>query len=296
MVYNTSRMRKGVVVVNAYEVFPSVSHMVKRLQEEFSSFGVTLIQKNSLDLLAITSAKNEPLPYDFGIFLDKDIYVASLLEKKGLRLFNSAEAIFSTDDKMMTHLKLEGSGISMPKTISAPLRYSQKENPHFLERVISEFSFPIICKENYGSQGKGVYMAKNQKELEELEAKLAFKPHLYQEFISSSSGKDFRIIVIGGKATAWMVRESQNGDFRSNIALGGAGRKIDLPEVFLKTAEKASLVLGLDYCGVDLLLGKDGQPILCEVNSNAFIQGIESVTGINVAKAYAEYVLRQLVD
>ena len=117
MVYNTSRMRKGVVVVNAYEVFPSVSHMVKRLQEEFSSFGVTLIQKSSLDLLAITSAKNEPLPYDFGIFLDKDIYVASLLEKKGLRLFNSAEAIFSTDDKMMTHLKLEGSGISMPKSV-----------------------------------------------------------------------------------------------------------------------------------------------------------------------------------
>ncbi len=286
--------RKGLVVVNAYEVFPSVSHMVKRLQEEFGIFNVALKVKTSADCLAIIKDDQEPLDYDFGIFLDKDIYVATMLEKRGLRLFNSAASIFATDDKMRTHILLSDSGIKMPKTVSAPLRYSKKDNPVFLENVQSELSFPIIAKENYGSQGKGVYIAKNEKELAELEEKLAFIPHIYQEFIASSSGKDIRIIVIGGKAIAWMERESQSGDFRSNIALGGIGRAVSLDKEFLAMAEKAAKTLRLDYCGVDLLIGKDGEPILCEVNSNAFIQGIEQVTGVNVAEAYVRHILEVL--
>ncbi|MBO4541400.1 MAG: RimK family alpha-L-glutamate ligase [Bacilli bacterium] len=286
--------KKGLIIVNAYEVFPSVLHMVKRLEEEFSLFGVSLIIKSSLDAMAIVGGDKESLPFDFVIFLDKDIYVAHSLEKQGFRLFNSAKAIWSTDDKMKTHLLLEGSGIRMPKTLSAPLRYSQKENPVFLKKVMGELTFPIVAKENYGSQGKGVFLAKNEQELRDLEKRLAFTPHLYQQFIESSKGKDFRIIVIGHKAVAWMERESRNGDFRSNIALGGVGKKIDLPKEFLETAEKASSLLGLDYCGVDLLYGEKGEPILCEVNSNAFIQGIEKVTGINVAKAYAEYILQEM--
>ncbi|MBP5216992.1 MAG: RimK family alpha-L-glutamate ligase [Bacilli bacterium] len=285
---------QGLVIVNAYEVFPSVSHMVKRLQEEFAFFGVDLAVKTSLDVLAIVGEEKKELPYSFAIFLDKDIYVASLLERRGLKLFNSSKAIWSTDDKMKTHLLLEGSGIKMPKTISAPLRYSKKENPNFLIKVMEELPFPVVAKENYGSQGKGVYLAENTQELRELESRLAFIPHLYQQVIASSKGRDFRIIVIGGKAIAWMERESQTGDFRSNIALGGIGKKIDLPQAFLETAEKAASILGLDYCGVDLLLGEEGEPILCEVNSNAFIQGIEQVTGINVAKAYATHILSKL--
>jgi len=49
----------------------------------------------------------------------------------------------------------------------------------------------------------------------------------------------------------------------------------------------------LDYCGVDVLPDKDGY-LLCEVNSNAFFDGIESVTGINVARAYAEYIFNEI--
>ena len=55
-------------------------------------------------------------------------------------------------------------------------------------------------------------------------------------------------------------------------------------------AEKAAQALKLDYCGVDLLYGEDG-PVLCEVNSNAFFEGLEAATGVNVAKLYAEYIV-----
>ena len=263
---------KGLVVVNAYEVFGSVTHMVERLREEFSPYGITLDIKNSSELkLAINkdeTVSTSPLPYDFAIFLDKDPYVSILLEKAGLRLFNNAKAIASCDDKVKTFLDLLGSGVSI--------------------------GYPIVVKENYGSLGKKVYLAKNREELIALEEQISFLPRLYQEFIESSSGVDLRVIVIGGKAVAAMKRRSLNGDFRSNIALGGVGEIAHPSPIFLETAERVASHLGLDYCGVDLLKGPHGEPILCEVNSNAFIQGIEKVTGINVAGAYASYIYKEV--
>ena len=59
-------------------------------------------------------------------------------------------------------------------------------------------------------------------------------------------------------------------------------------------AELAASVLGLDYCGVDLLYGESGEPIVCEVNSNAFFEGLEGATGVNVAKLYAEHIVKEI--
>jgi glutathione synthase/RimK-type ligase-like ATP-grasp enzyme len=45
---------------------------------------------------------------------------------------------------------------------------------------------------------------------------------------------------------------------------------------------------------VYVLIGPKGEPILCEVNSNAFIEGIEKVTGVNVASAYAHHIEKSI--
>ena len=290
--------QKGLIVVNTYEVFPSVEHMVSRLKEEFAKLGIVFDVLSSGELPLWVSEdgriRHGDLPYDFAIYLDKDPYVASMLEDAGLRLFNKADAIRLCDDKMLTYLSLSDKGIKMPKTISGPLRYSKKDSDVFLKRIEASFSFPIVVKENYGSLGRNVYLVQNKTELKELENRLSYSPRLYQELIASSFGVDNRIIVIGGRAIAWMKRKSDNGDFRSNIALGGHGEGVNLPQNYIMMAENCAKILGLDYAGIDILNGPDGEPILCEVNSNAFIKGIEEVTGINVAKAYADYISREV--
>lgn len=290
--------QKGLIVVNTYEVFPSVEHMVSRLKEEFAELGIVfdVLSSGELPLWVSEDGKIQhgDLPYDFAIYLDKDPYVASMLEDAGLRLFNKADAIRLCDDKMLTYLSLSDKGIKMPKTISGPLRYSKKDSDVFLKRIEASFSFPIVVKENYGSLGRNVYLVQNKTELKELENRLSYSPRLYQELVTSSFGVDNRIIVIGGRAIAWMKRKSDNGDFRSNIALGGHGEGVNLPQNYIMMAENCAKILGLDYAGIDILNGSDGEPILCEVNSNAFIKGIEEVTGINVAKAYADYIYREV--
>ena len=290
--------QKGLIVVNTYEVFPSVEHMVSRLKEEFAELGIVFDVLSSGELPLWVSEdgriQHGDLPYDFAIYLDKDPYVASMLEDAGLRLFNKADAIRLCDDKMLTYLSLSDKGIKMPKTISGPLRYSKKDSDVFLKRIEASFSFPIVVKENYGSLGRNVYLVQNKIELKELENRLSYLPRLYQEFVASSFGVDNRIIVIGGRAIAWMKRKSDNGDFRSNIALGGHGEGVNLPQNYIMMSENCAKILGLDYAGIDILNGPDGEPILCEVNSNAFLKGIEEVTGINVAKAYADYIWREV--
>lgn len=54
--------------------------------------------------------------------------------------------------------------------------------------------------------------------------------------------------------------------------------------------------LKLDFAGVDLLFGEGGQPILCEVNSNAHFINIWKCTGVNTADAILDYCLHQEID
>ena len=116
---------------------------------------------------------------------------------------------------------------------------------------------------------------------------------MYQKYIGYKRGVDVRIIVIGGKYFAAMTRKNEN-DFRSNVAQGGTVKEITPSEEFIAVAENCARSLGLDYCGVDILFGENGKPIVCEVNSNAFFKSFEAVTHINVARKYAEYVLSKI--
>lgn len=286
-------MKKGLIVVNGYGLADGIKNQVQRLREEFSKRNVHVDVMRNNEVLAYLQ-KGEiicKLPkYDFVVYLDKDRYVAELLERCGYRLFNCSKSIVECDDKMLTHIKLSNSGILMPTTISSTLCYRDDGNRDYLKDVGELLGFPLIVKENYGSLGKQVYLIKNSAELKQIEDKLIHIPHIFQKFISSSKGKDYRIIVIGNRVVAYMKRENKNS-YLSNLATGGTASKISLPKEYLDIAEKASKILNLDYCGVDILEGENGEPILSEVNSNAFYEGIEKTTSVNVAGCYVDYIL-----
>lgn len=290
-------MNKALCLLNAHAQTDGPNHFYERMKKELIPFGVDLEKKTNDEILCLIDNEghiSSNLPnYQFVLYLDKDLYTSFLLEKFGFHLFNSANAIRLCDDKMLTHLSLSNCGIPMPKTISGPLNYSPEISESFLLGIQEELSFPLVAKDNFGSLGKNVYLIRNQEELREFESNHAQKPRLYQEFISSSKGFDFRLIVVGGKAIAAMKRVNVH-DWRSNIAQKGMGYAVSLPKNYVQLAEKAAKTIGLDYCGIDLLEGPNKEPILCEVNSNAFLRGIESVSGVNVAKAYAEHIVASL--
>jgi len=268
-------------------------HLYALLFDAFKNHNVSIEIKTASDISLEVGAKITNKP-DFAIFWDKDIYLAERLEKQGVRLFNSARAILLCDNKVLMYQELANKGVRIPRTFIAPktfegLGYSKRD---FLKRIIDEIGFPIIIKEAYGSFGEQVYLANDEKALNEIVDRVGFKDFLLQEFIASSKGKDIRVNVVGDKAIVSMLRENEN-DFRSNISSGGHGVKYEPEPEYIALAIKAASALDLDFAGVDVLFGRDG-PIICEVNSNPQFASTLKATGYNLADYIVSYILTHL--
>ncbi len=289
---------KGIIIVNPSR-FSGQEYQAERIKEELGKLGVkTEILSDAFKNAVVKDGKVlADTDCDFAVFLDKDKYLAATLSASGVRLFNRAEAIRLCDDKGETVVALSDKGLNLPETVFAPLCYREKfVTAELIEETVAavkrRLGFPVVVKEGYGSMGTGVFLVENEEELVKISYELALKPHIYQKYLGRKKGTDVRVTVIGGKAVA-AIERTNACDFRSNLAQGGSGRKITPPPEFISAAERAAEILGLDYCGVDILYGDNGEPFICEVNSNAFFKGTESVTGVNVAGLYAAHIVKE---
>lgn len=279
------------IVVNAYIRNNSQITKANRLAAELKNLGAECEIIKNVNLAEIASGKVLSVKYDGVIFLDKDKAAARLLEKNGIKLSNSAKSIEVCDDKMLTHIELANSGIPMPDCIYAPLCYYEDAeiSDGFLNGVIDKLGLPLVAKKCFGSLGASVSLIKSFEELKQYENENKLYAHFYQRFIGKG-GEDIRVIVIGGEYVCAMKRKNEN-DFRSNIELGGKGERYEADEKLIALCEKVAVLLGLDYCGIDVLTDENGERYICEVNSNAFFAEAERVCGVNIAKKYAELII-----
>ena len=219
------------------------------------------------------------------------------MELSGLRLFNSARAIQLADDKMETALKLAEAGIPTPDTIPAPICFPGcKRNPTSAEQAAKILGWPLIIKENKGSFGVQVHLANNIREAERILTHIGEHDCLFQRFISASHGKDLRVTVVGGKAICAMERHAASAhEFRSNIGQGATASARAITPLEEKLAVDAAAALGLDFAGVDILLGKnDDERYVCEVNSNPQLQSTIDTCGINPATNIMWHIRSQI--
>ncbi len=265
---------------------------VKRLEAALLRAGVTVrVLKNTECTVTLAPAVSvEPVRSgDAVLFWDKDTRLARALESAGVSVYNSAAAVALCDDKSETHRVLAENGIPMPKTLLAPMTYVEVSEPiePFLTAAEKELGFPLVVKECFGSLGEQVYLAETREQLCALAYGMRHRPFLLQEFIREAAGEDRRLYVVGDRVVAAMKRVN-SADFRANIAHGGQA------VAYVPTSDEEALavrccrLLGLRFGGVDLLCGG----LVCEVNSNAQMAGITACTGVDVAGAIVEEVLR----
>ena len=283
---------KGVILTNPYDNNFAQRHKVERMQQELAALGVDVsVVANDVLVAGVVNGDVQcNVNADFVLFFDKDKYTGEMLTRCGIRLFNSAEATAICDDKMLTHVVLSNHGIPMPDTLPGALCYnpSGEISDEYLNRAIDKLGLPMIVKQCYGSYGEQVYLVSTKQELQRLLEQIKTKAYLLQHFEQQSCGVDMRVIVIGGKVACAMLRQNSQ-DFRSNVAHGGKATAVAIPKEIALICEKAAKIIGLDYCGIDVLVG--GIPKICEVNSNAMFAAMESATGVNVAKLYAEHIV-----
>lgn len=286
---------RGLIITN--QEIRHNQYKIDRFKEEFDKRNISIdIKINDGTIASIENGSIVlKIPnYDFVIYLDKDIYLARLLEKAGLRLFNKADFIKMCDDKMLTFIAASNAKIRMPDTFAGPLVYTSNENPdlRFLDTVIEKLGFPMVVKKVYGSLGEGVFLVKDKDELVKLYKEVCHNPVLFQKYVKTNYGKSIRVMIIDQKVFGMFERKNIY-DFRSNYGDKASSAKIENPEKYAKFAQEIADKFKIEYAGLDFL-DDNGEPVLCEINSNAFFEEFEKVTGLNVAKAVVEMIEKKV--
>jgi len=197
----------------------------------------------------------------------------------------NAEALLMSRNKLSAFQKLMSSKLPIPRTVFT-------NNPYSMEHVLSSFQkFPVIIKLLSGTHGIGVHKAEEAKQaISLLETFQRLKQRvLIQEYIGESKGSDLRLFVVNDKVVAAMKRSAMPGEFRSNLHRGASAEAITPTPEEERIAIESCRVLGLKVAGVDLLQSDRG-PLVLEVNSSPGLEGIETVTKVDVATHIIEFV------
>ncbi len=292
----------GWIIYNDSLKISKIKSLVSQLYNKARSRNWDIKLMGSSLIISYFDSFNEPkilcdeydsLP-DYVIFWDKDVLLAEHFELMGIRVFNRSDAIAICDNKALMANKLANLGIRVPITIKSPLRFTKEyDTSAYAKKIIEMFGETVILKEVYGSFGEQVYLINGLEQLENKIKELGTKAFLVQGYIESSHSRDIRVNIVGGKVIGAMLREN-NDDFRANIALGGRGTLISIDEELKKTALKVFKALNLDFAGLDFLFGKDGEFVLCEVNSNVNYLGFEAMTGISFSDYLLDYIASEL--
>ena len=203
--------------------------------------------------------------------------VVRQFELKKVITATRSDALLESRDKFRSLQKLSANGIGVPRSFLV----SDTSDLPWLYKILG---FPLIIKLLESTHGNGVVLADNAQTAGSIiDAFTSLKERvLLQEFVKEASGEDIRAFVVGKEVVATMRRQAEKGEFRSNLHRGATGHIVELTEEERETALKASRLLGLDVAGVDMLHSKNG-PLIIEVNASPGLEGIETITGINVA-------------
>ena len=211
--------------------------------------------------------------------------VLHALRELGVPVYNDARAIERSVDKSMTSLLLHLAGINTPPAWAL-------ESAAQAQRIVmreSAAGHALVLKPLFGSQGKGLQRVGavdgRHRPLPPLDAPYGAMAYL-QRFIppATDPGFDWRVLVVGGRACTAMRRVSES--WVHNVAQGARCEPAPLDAELARIAEAAANTLELDYAGVDILpCAATGSLQVIEINGVAAWQGLQRVTGFNIAGA-----------
>jgi len=211
--------------------------------------------------------------------------VVRQFEMMGTYSVNESVAITRSRDKLRSIQLLARKGIGLPVTGFA---HSTKYTNDLINLVGGA---PLVIKMLEGTQGIGVVLAETNNAAESvIEAFRGLKTNiLVQEFIREAGAKDIRCLVVGNKVVASMMRIGKEGEFRSNLHRGGTSQPIRITPEERSTALRSAKIMGLNVAGVDILRSNHG-PVVMEVNSSPGLEGIETVTGKDIAAMIIQFI------
>ena len=209
------------------------------------------------------------------------------LEERGIPVVNSPRAIERAVDKFYTSALLQEAGLPTIDTVVC-------ERAAEAMAAVREFG-DVVIKPIFGSMGNGlVRVSDPDVAFRVVKALETTRAVFYVQRAVDHGGRDYRLLVVGGRVLAAIERRAAAGDWRSNVARGAEAVSFDPPADWRGLAVGAAAAIGADYAGVDLLRDRDGRVYVLEVNGIPGWEGLQRATGVDVAGALVDHLASRL--
>lgn len=200
------------------------------------------------------------------------------LSAQGIPVLNPPRAVEVAVDKYLALAQLEAAGLPVPETWAGESAEEALAAFHDLGR-------DVVIKPIFGSEGRGLVRVSDF----ELARRAFFTLErlgavLYLQRIVRHPGYDLRAFVLNGRVLGAIRRHAPEGDWRTNIALGGRAEAYRLDAETEELALRAARAVGAPLAGVDLLPDLDrGRLVVVEVNAVPGWRALAEATGVDVA-------------
>jgi RimK family alpha-L-glutamate ligase len=176
------------------------------------------------------------------------------LAAAGVLVLNPPAALAATHDKLLTSRALRRAGLPHPHTwliadgLPAPVP-----------------ELPVVLKPRHGSWGRGVTLCRTHDDVQDATRELYSDQGVLAQELVPPLGWDARLVVAGGRVVGSARRIAAEGEWRTNVSLGGHSVTFAPPPLARTLAILAADAVHGDLVGVDLLPTKSGW-VIAELN------------------------------
>jgi tetrahydromethanopterin:alpha-L-glutamate ligase len=209
------------------------------------------------------------------------------LVRLGVTVMNPPGAVEAAVDKYLASARLDAEGLPVPETWVG-------ESADDAMSAFGSMGGDVVVKPLFGSEGRGLVRVSDPemawrtfRTLERLNAVL------YVQRFVRNPGYDVRVFVIGGRILGAMRRYAAEGEWRTNVAVGGRPEACRVDGEAERLALRSAMAIGASMAGVDLLPDLEtGRWTILEVNAVPGWKALGAATGSDVAAA----ILAELRD
>lgn len=254
---------------------------IRMLKEDFDQYDVELklVILEEIDKPEVF-VKNANI--DFAINRSRNSYIAELLEKREIRVFNNSMVTDIANNKGKNYKYLEGIVPFLPIIYQREVIGSHES--------IRDFTYPYVIKSCCGHGGSQVFLVHNEDEKKQALSKIKDK-YVIQK-LCSDIGKDVRVYVIGNKIVKAVLRTSKES-FKSNYSLGGSAREYNLNNYEIAMVKQILNKFKIDYGGIDFTF-HNGKAVFNEIEDAVGARMLYSVCDIDIAKLFVDYIIGEI--
>jgi ribosomal protein S6--L-glutamate ligase len=207
------------------------------------------------------------------------------LSALGVPVLNPPRAVEAAVDKYLALAMLDLAGVAVPATWTGE---SAAEALAAFEALRGD----VVVKPLFGSEGRGLVRVSDRElarrvfqTLERLGAVL------YVQRVVRHPGHDLRAFVLGERVVGAIRRHAPEGDWRTNVAVGGRPEVCRLDSEGERIAICAARAVGASMAGIDLVHDLDrGQLVVLEVNAVPGWRALARATGLDIAAAILDHL------